>query len=111
MAENWRTHDAYYGARHRELRRTLTAQVATGTVSCARCGEAILSGEEWDLGHVDDAGPTAYAGPEHRRCNRATAQHAYQRRLRDSPPDDPVAGVYWGPAGRRWSRPWLSWRS
>jgi hypothetical protein len=41
-----------------------------------RCGERIAPGERWDLGHVDGSGLTEYAGPEHERCNRATAGRA-----------------------------------
>jgi hypothetical protein len=59
--------------------------VEAGLTTCARCGEPIEPGEAWDLGHVD-GDPTQYAGPEHARCNRATAGR--------------VAPV------RRWSRDW-----
>jgi hypothetical protein len=61
-----------YGARHQALRARLAPQVAAGLASCARCGERILPGEPWDLGH-DDHDRTKYAGPEHRACNRATS--------------------------------------
>jgi hypothetical protein len=62
-----------YGAEHRLLRKRLQALVATGEVACARCARLIFPGEPWDLGH-DDYDRTVYAGPEHRRCNRATSK-------------------------------------
>lgn len=45
--------------------------VARGIVFCARCGERIAAGDPWDLGH-SDLDRRFYAGPEHRKCNRAT---------------------------------------
>jgi hypothetical protein len=68
-----------YGASHVATRRRLAPIVATGEVCCARCGQRILAGEPWDLGHVD-GDRTRYAGPEHRRCNRATALHVARAR-------------------------------
>ena len=60
-----------YGPAHRRLRALWASRVAAGVVECARCGEMILAGDAWDLGHVD--GTLSYAGPEHARCNRAAA--------------------------------------
>jgi len=62
-----------YGARHKALRAGWTRKVAGGAVVCARCGRPIVPGEPWDLGH-DDYNPYRWTGPEHRRCNRATAK-------------------------------------
>ena len=47
--------------------------VATGTVTCWRCGTTIPAGEPWDYGHTDpDSGyPTRW--PEHAHCNRSAA--------------------------------------
>jgi hypothetical protein len=70
-----------YGAKHKALRRRWAAQVAEGEVCCARCGGVIWVDEPWDLGH-DDHDRTRYMGPEHRRCNRATAAHRPPRRPR-----------------------------
>ena len=42
-----------YGSAHRALRRRLAPLVASGQMRCARCGEVILPGTPWDLGHAD----------------------------------------------------------
>jgi hypothetical protein len=70
-----------YGGRHKALRRRWALIVEAGYAICARCGRPIIPGTAWDLGHVD-ADRSQYAGPEHRRCNRATASHKAQRRGR-----------------------------
>jgi hypothetical protein len=67
-----------YGPAHRRQRAALRPQVEAGLVLCARCGERIEPGSDWDLGHVD--GSAEYAGPEHQACNRATMTHAQQAR-------------------------------
>lgn len=68
---------AGYGAEHRRARAAWAPRVAAGHVVCARCGLLIAPGDPWDLGH-DDADRSKYAGPEHRRCNRATAGRRHQ---------------------------------
>jgi hypothetical protein len=58
-----------YGDRHRKIRDSYRALVASGEAVCWRCGEPIAPGALWDLGHVDHD-PLRYAGPEHAKCNR-----------------------------------------
>jgi predicted kinase len=64
--------DRGYDYRHKMLRRQIAPEVEAGGVACARCGLPIAPGTPWDLGH-DDFDRSRYSGPEHRRCNRATA--------------------------------------
>jgi hypothetical protein len=68
-----------YGWAHQLMRKRLAPIVAAGLARCARCGELILPGQAWDLGHVD-GDRSRYSGPEHRHSkhcreggNRATA--------------------------------------
>ena len=58
-----------YGSTHQALRAKWAAVIATRTVPCARCGEPIPQGGDFDLGHTDDR--TGYRGPEHPGCNRS----------------------------------------
>jgi hypothetical protein len=67
-----------YNSDHHRTRRGFKSSVDAGLVDCWRCGKRILPGEPWDLGHVD-GDPTRYAGPEHARCNRATAKRDRRR--------------------------------
>ena len=68
-----------YGWAHQQRRARLAPLVNAGMYACARCGERILPGALWDLGHVDESGKTRYSGPEHRRCNRQTELHGVKR--------------------------------
>jgi hypothetical protein len=61
-----------YGYEHRRKRKLWIPRVERGEVVCPRCEQLIVPGEPWDLGH-DDEDRRIYAGPEHERCNRATA--------------------------------------
>jgi len=51
-----------YGPSHRMRRRMLSPRVEAGLEYCARCGERILQGEPWDIGH-DDYDRRLYLGP------------------------------------------------
>ena len=74
-----RTHGQKYGTRHQQLRRRWARAVADGHVACWRCGLPIDPSDPWHLGH-DDRDDTTYRGPEHVRCNTATASHRPPRR-------------------------------
>src|SRR5215207_9049873 len=80
-----------YGRGHERLRREWARKVATGSVGCARCGEPILVGQPWDLGHVDGGGPRDYAGAEHRKCNRGAAPIAAWKALAAAKGEDDAA--------------------
>ena len=82
-----------YGAPHQMLRRSWTELVAGGVVRCARgagCFESEVVGgvrvgglirpwEPWDLWGTTTMIGRAIRGPEHRRCNRATASRRVRR--------------------------------
>src|SRR5215471_14288220 len=96
------TSKARYDWQHQQRRAAFAPIVLAGGALCARCHEPILPGEPWDMGHVD-GDPSRYSGPEHRRCNRATAARRWQ-------PDPPALapdreGV--DRADPRWDVPWL----
>jgi hypothetical protein len=67
-----KTSERGYGIGHQRLRASIDRDVQLGGVVCVRCGELIEPGEAWDLGH-DDHDRSRHSGPEHARCNRATA--------------------------------------
>ena len=58
-----------YGGTHQAERARWKAILRTREVPCARCGEPIPQGSEFDLGHTDDR--TGWIGPEHPECNRS----------------------------------------
>jgi hypothetical protein len=71
-------HNTRYGAAHRRVRKIWWQRMQAGEeVNCSRCGQRILPGQSWDLGHLD--GSLGYSGPEHAECNRATAAHRVGR--------------------------------
>jgi hypothetical protein len=102
------THDRGYGWTHKKTRAALETVVLGGGVTCARCGQPIIAGEQWHLGHTDDR--SAYTGPEHARCNiRAAGEKA--ARMRWYPPPEPEleperTGV--AANDERWRVPWLN---
>jgi hypothetical protein len=130
MSRQFTTAERGYGGSHQIVRKRLTPLVLAGGVRCARCGEPILVGQEWDLGHVD-GDRSRYSGPEHRHAadcpmggNRATSGRRPSGReqlLRAATLDevaepagfaqgDPVWAVPWmkgfrrAPAGATWPR-------
>ena len=50
-----------YGHTHQQQRRAWAPIVATGAVTCPRCGKPITPGQGFDLGHTEDR--TGYTGP------------------------------------------------
>jgi hypothetical protein len=96
------TRSREYGRRHKLIRAKFADVVLAGGVRCARCGDLIRPGDPWDLGHVD-GDRSRYSGPEHRRCNRATASRRW-----DPPPPPPepeLEGL--DVSDDRWDVPWL----
>jgi hypothetical protein len=54
MVQRAKTSDRGYGWNHQQARQRWARLVAAGLADCARCGEPIIPGEPWDLGHDDD---------------------------------------------------------
>ena len=93
-----------YGSAHQAMRQRLAGLVAAGEMVCARCGEPVLPGQPWDLGHVD-GDRSRWSGAEHRWCNRATSgRQLFTRHLVAD-----VEGERDGLSARdeRWRVPWL----
>src|SRR5262245_25390131 len=92
-----------YGSAHNALRQRLEPLVAAGYAKCARCGDTILPGQPWDLGHVD-GDRSRYAGPEHRWCNRGTSgRELWRQRLPELEQERDGLDV----SDDRWRVPWL----
>jgi hypothetical protein len=64
---------------YRAVRAALQREQLLGGLVCVRCGGRIEPGDRMDVGHVD-GDPSRIWGPEHARCNRATARHRVERR-------------------------------
>src|SRR5262245_23231226 len=90
-----------WGNQHQRARARLAPIVLAGQVRCWRCGDEILPGEPWDLGH-DDHDRSQYRGPEHARCNRATAGRSAPPALEPPPERDGLVAN-----DERWRVPWL----
>jgi hypothetical protein len=70
-----------YGMAHRRKRAEWQARIDGGEkVYCARCGNPIVAGSRWQLGHNHIAG--GYLGPEHARCNLADRNRRNNWKLR-----------------------------
>ena len=67
-----------YGSNHQKLRGEWAQKVERGMVSCAGCGQPILPGTRWHLGHNHRFG--GYAGPEHQRCNIGERNRRHNRK-------------------------------
>lgn len=62
-----------YGAAHKRERARWQRRGVVG-LTCPRCEQLILPGDDWDLGHTDDR--TDWTGPEHATCNRSAGGRA-----------------------------------
>ena len=94
-----------YGRGHQTTRARFSRLVLAGGVRCARCRRPIRPGEPWDLGHAD-GDRSRYSGPEHRRCNRATASRRVVE-WKPAPPELEPERDGLDPGDERWDVPWL----
>src|SRR5262245_24631144 len=95
-----------YGPPHRALRTEFARLVLAGGARCARCHELIRPGEAWDLGHVD-GDRSRYAGPEHRRCNRAAPKIRHRPWMPAAPVELEPERDGLSAIDPRWAVPWL----
>lgn len=59
-----------YGYAHRLARDSWQRRIEAGDhIACRRCGEPVVAGQPWDLGHDENR---VITWPEHRACNRGT---------------------------------------
>lgn len=84
------------------MRRRLEALVAAGLATCARCGQPIAKGAQFDLDHADDR--NGYIGVSHPRCNRGARRRAQVANGKRAP--DPEWTGLGSHVGMRWSRDW-----
>jgi hypothetical protein len=83
-------HARGYTNAHVARRRQLEPLVATGQVSCCRCGQPIEPGQPWHLDHRDDR--RGYLGAAHATCNLRAAANKRNGTRKDQT--------------RMWSRVW-----
>ncbi len=76
-------HARGYTNAHVARRRQLEPLVATGQVSCCRCGQLIQPGQPWHLDHRDDR--SGYLGPSHATCNLRAAAEKTNGKRKDHP--------------------------
>ncbi len=76
-------HARGYTNAHAARRRQLEPLVATGQVSCCRCGQLIEPGLAWHLDHRDDR--QGYLGPSHATCNLRAAAEKTNSKRKDHP--------------------------
>jgi hypothetical protein len=80
-----------YGANHQAVRERCKELVASGLDICARCGQPIAKGAQFDLDHADDR--AGYLGVSHSRCNRQAGARRCRGHERGTSRDPRFAGV------------------